>query len=374
MGKKQRIILLGSYLGISLAGHIMLMSAFGDLGVLDFGMPVSALERIEVDLKALPVPDASTKASPLQKLHTASPTEQRMTIPAGIETAQAVIAPELVKQSDVISQSASDLRTSDEETPTISNKQPAFVSDSPLRTSGEFLGTNHEKLVYRISLLGMPVGSAQLEASNKLGELRIITSIRSNSLMSTLYPVNDSTDTRLINGRYLLTRIRQQEGSLVSDTGFNLMFQERKIFWVDRLKKSSSTEPLEHLDTLDIISGFYFIRLQPLTIGKTLTLRLYDGDKSSLVPVEIIRREKLSLPGMRSADTLVIKPTFSENGFFKNNRDILIWLTDDENRVPVRIEATTPVGRIAAELVSSERINRLEEKQGTSPIFSVDPS
>lgn len=226
-----------------------------------------------------------------------------------------------------------------------------------------------ERLVYQISLLGVPVGSALLEATNMQGELRIITSVRSNSVMSAIYPVNDSTDTRLIKGRYLLTRIRQQEGSLVSDSGFNLMFHERKTFWIDRLKMISSTEPLEHLDTLDVISGFYFIRQQSLTVGTTITLRLYDGDKSSLVPVEVLRREKLSLPGMRSAQTLVIKPLFRENGFFRNNREVLIWLTDDESRVPVRVEVTTPVGRVVAELVSSERINRPEEKQLTLPVM-----
>ncbi|OGU00126.1 MAG: hypothetical protein A2079_03390 [Geobacteraceae bacterium GWC2_48_7] len=225
-----------------------------------------------------------------------------------------------------------------------------------LLDSDSIVPLKQERLAYKITLLGIPVGSALLEASNKNGEMRITTSVRSNSVMSAVYPVNDSTDTRLVKGRYLLTRIRQQEGLMFSDTGFNMMFQERKIFWVDRLKMRSTMEPLEHLDTLDIISGFYFIRQQPLAIGKILCLRLYDGDKSSPVPVVTIRQEKLFLPGMRSAETLVIKPLLTENGFFKNNREVLIWLTDDKNRVPVRVEVTTPVGRVVAELVSSELV------------------
>ncbi|MHB8058856.1 MAG: multiheme c-type cytochrome [Desulfuromonadaceae bacterium] len=64
------------------------------------------------------------------------------------------------------------------------------------------------------------MGSALLEASNKLGELRITTSVRSNSVMSVIYPVNDSTDTRLIKGRYLLTRIRQPNAQDLVTTPF----------------------------------------------------------------------------------------------------------------------------------------------------------
>ncbi|WP_277058432.1 DUF3108 domain-containing protein [Trichlorobacter lovleyi] len=213
-----------------------------------------------------------------------------------------------------------------------------------------------EKLGYQLSLSGVPVGSAQLEASNNNGELRIQSTIRSNSVMSAIYSVNDSTDTRLIKGRYLLTRIKQNEGLFKSDTGFTIMYPDRKIFWVDRLKKRYSNEPLESLDTLDFVSGFYFLRQKSLKIGDRFSLKLYDGDTTTTVPVIVLRREKLPLPGMRSADTLVIQPAFAESGFFRNNRDLLVWFTNDENRVPVRFEATTPIGRVVAELVSSERI------------------
>ena len=229
-----------------------------------------------------------------------------------------------------------------------------------------------ERLTYQISLLGMPVGSGSLEASNRDGELRIITRVRSNSVMTALYPVQNSTDTRLIKGRYLLTRIKQREGSLESDTGFNLMFHERKLFWVDRIKKISNTEPLTDLDTLDVIAGFYYLRQHPLSVGTTVTLRLYDGDAISLVPVVVLRREQLGLPGMRSAETLVLKPTFSENGFFKNNRELLIWLTDDAHRVPVRVEATTPIGRVVAELVASERTVSDQSRENSSSVVPAE--
>ncbi len=47
---------------------------------------------------------------------------------------------------------------------------------------------------------------------------------------------------------------------------------------------------------------------------------------------------------------------------------MLIWLTNDENKVPVRVETTTPFGTVAVELVSAETTPREEgakEKQFT---------
>lgn len=362
-------VLLTVCIALSVLGHGLAAVLLERFGSYDFGKAVSEPAAVMVELKDLPMASPPTPqvikppeqhistrlAAPSSHPHPPYTPEPPVTAPLQPEQPESTAPlPEPPKQRS---------------THTV-QKQPEEFRLDP----GRITPLQQEKLAYQISLLGVPVGSALLEASNKEGELRITTSVRSNSIMSVIFPVNDYTDTRLIKGRYLLTRIRQQEGSLVSDTGFNLMFHERKTFWVDRLKNISSTEPLEHLDTLDIISGFYFIRQQPLTTGNTLLLRLYDGDKSSLVPVEVLRREKLSLPGMRSAETLVIKPIFSENGFFKNNREVLIWLTDDENRVPVRVEVTTPVGRVVAELVSSERVSRPEKKQATLPVVSTDPS
>ncbi|MHB8122516.1 MAG: DUF3108 domain-containing protein [Desulfuromonadaceae bacterium] len=348
-------VLLTACIVLSVLGHCLAGVFIERFGSYDFGKAVSAPPAVMVELKNPPVAPAAV--SPPVPAVPKRRNSVKVTPPS---SPQSILPPYSLQPEE-----PAPLQPEQPETlaplPEPTNLNSTVLVKAP---SEEFLlnpdsitSAQQEKLAYQISLLGMPVGSALLEATNVQGELRITTSVRSNSVMSAIYPVNDSTDTRLIKGRYLLTRIRQREGSLVSDTGFNLMFQERKTFWVDRLKMISSTEPLEHLDTLDVISGFYFIRQQSLTVGTTLTLRLYDGDKSSPVPVEVLRRETLSLPGMRSAETLVIRPQFRENGFFKNNREVLIWLTDDENRVPVRVEVTTPVGRVVAELVSSERVS-----------------
>ncbi len=108
------------------------------------------------------------------------------------------------------------------------------LAKGPVRTGNEFVPVSSEKLTYRIMLYGIPAGSAVLEATNTNGEVRITTRVTSNDVFSSFYPVDIFVDTRLMVGNYLLTRIRQHEGSNISDTGFTLMLREKNAFWVDR--------------------------------------------------------------------------------------------------------------------------------------------
>jgi hypothetical protein len=224
----------------------------------------------------------------------------------------------------------------------------------PLLSGGEFVPVAREKLTYRIMLFGIPAGTAELEATNKNGEMRIITRIKSNDVFSSIYPVDIFVDTRLVVGNYLLTRIRQHEGNTVSDTGFTLMLREKNAFWVDRLQKRYANSPLPREDVKDMISGFYYLRNQRLEVGKPVQLYLFDSNEYVPSTVEVLRKEHLSLPGFREADTLVVHPILKTDGFFHSTGEILVWLTDDDKKVPVKVEAQIALGKVTAELVSAE--------------------
>jgi hypothetical protein len=224
----------------------------------------------------------------------------------------------------------------------------------PVRKAEEFLATKMEKLTYRISLLKVPVGNAVMEANNKDGELRITIRITSNAVFSAIYPVDDLVETRMIKGNYLLTRVRQSEGSYRADFGFTLMLREHQAFWVDRLTKRCNYQPLPVDDVMDAVSGFYFLRNRDLKVGKEEQLHLFDSNEYSLTTIEVLRRERIGLPGGREVDTLVVHPQFKTEGFFRRSGDIMLWLTDDEFRVPVRLETFIALGKVTAELVSAE--------------------
>ncbi len=224
----------------------------------------------------------------------------------------------------------------------------------PLRRGDEFLATAREKLTYRITMLGLPIGEAVIEAAREQTGFHITTSIKSNPVISAIYPVDNLVETRLINGNYLVTKIRQREGGVKSDTGFTLKFREKTAFWADRTRNLYANDPLPREDVLDFLSGFYYLRTHRLEVGKPVELYLYDSNEYAPVTVEVLRRESVTLPGSRKVDALVVHPLLKTEGFFKRSGEVLIWLTDDENKVPVKMETTIALGRVTAELVAAE--------------------
>lgn len=228
------------------------------------------------------------------------------------------------------------------------------VGKPPLRTSGEFLGTSHEKLVYRISMLGLPVGSAELEANNEAGELRIALRVRSDAVLTAIYPVDDLIETRHVGGNFILSRIRQREGAFRGDRGFTLFLREKSVFWIDRLTNRSLREPLPNPEVLDILSGLYLLRSRPLRVGTPETLHIYDSDSYAAVPVDVIRRETVRLPVFREVEALLLQPQLKTGGIFRRTGDVRIWLSADRYKVPVKIVTSIALGEVTAELVSSE--------------------
>ena len=70
--------------------------------------------------------------------------------------------------------------------------------------------------------------------------------------------------------------------------------------------------------------------------------------------MNVIRKEKVKFAGKGETEAVVVKPVLKSEGLFQNKGDILVWLTDDENKIPVRVETKVPIGTVTAELKQVE--------------------
>jgi hypothetical protein len=371
---------------LSMIGHFLCGYLLGGVGPFELSAPVTPLKAIIVSLKE---PDADPPQSPgkaekninaahRQPASPFVPTEEKGHDPeATVASRSELSSPANESASAQEAAQQTSISTVEQKTPDVPvvgmgkadaennvKEDPVVVSvpvsmdydrnKGPVRRPDEFLATKREKLTYRISLLKVPVGTAIMEATNNDGELRITVRITSNAVLSSFYPVDDLVETRMIKGIYLLTRVRQAEGSFRGDFGFTLMLREHKAFWVDRLRNRYDYQPLPGDDVMDVVSGFYFLRKQDLEVGKSVQLHLFDSNEFSSTTVEVLRRERIDLPGSREVDTLVLHPLFKTAGFFRRTGDIMIWLSDDQFRVPVRMETFITLGKVTAELIAAE--------------------
>lgn len=89
----------------------------------------------------------------------------------------------------------------------------------------------------------------------------------------------------------------------------------------------------------DELSMIYFIRTKKLDIGKKYKFPVLIGTKIYKAVLEVVRRESRRTD-IGKVDTLVLETT---NGY-------KLWLTDNNLRIPVRIEVKTKIGTLIAEL------------------------
>jgi hypothetical protein len=96
------------------------------------------------------------------------------------------------------------------------------------------------------------------------------------------------------------------------------------------------------------------LRVEP---GKTVQIPISDGKKFVQVKVESERREDLTtLIGVRK--TIRYEVFLFDNVLFKRSGHLHVWLTDDNNRVPVQLQVRLhfTIGTITFKLEKEDKL------------------
>ncbi len=102
----------------------------------------------------------------------------------------------------------------------------------------------------------------------------------------------------------------------------------------------------------DALSAFYYTRFQPLPLGGSIVFDYHADKKSAPLEVRILGRERVEVPAGRF-NCIAIEPVLNAGGIFKSSGRLVIWLTDDERRMPVLMKSKVAIGSISAVLVDA---------------------
>lgn len=111
--------------------------------------------------------------------------------------------------------------------------------------------------------------------------------------------------------------------------------------------KSPSSEPLDEL------SFMYFIRTLPMISGATYRFDRHFDLARNPITVSVIRREVIPTP-MGELRVILVEMRVRDPRHYKEEGVIRIHLTDDDCRLPARIESTMPVVGTAVLTIASE--------------------
>ena len=98
----------------------------------------------------------------------------------------------------------------------------------------------------------------------------------------------------------------------------------------------------------DILSAFYYIRTLDLTKfhkGDKISLENFYEGKTHPLDVLILGRQRVEVEA-GTFDCIVVEPMVVEGGLFKNEGSIKLWLTNDANKMPVKVSTKVVIGTI----------------------------
>lgn len=216
------------------------------------------------------------------------------------------------------------------------------------------LKKRREKLLYSIYWLDIYVGNAMLEASDRDGRITIKSQVHSAPFISVFYKVEDYAESTVVSGSAVRFRIRQHEGKYRSDKETVFDPVKKQVTFFNYLKHTTDDHAMDTPEVWDLISGFYYLRSRPIEVGETLYIDVFDSDKFFRTEVSVLGKERIKLSKDDEVDTVKVRPVIKSEGLFQKSGDVLIWLTDDDSKTPVKIETRVPIGKVVAVLTSEE--------------------
>lgn len=212
-----------------------------------------------------------------------------------------------------------------------------------------------ETLIYTLTLTGVKAGEASLEIKDTSDGIIITSTAKSAKWISVFYTVNNRVESRLSKDmpnqsirQPLSYKLNLREGRRRSSKEVIFDRNKLKAFYTDYLKNEKREFEIPAF-IFDPLSSFYYLRKMNLEVGKPVYVTVFDSKKVWNVEVQVLKKERVKIPA-GTFDTIVIKPRMKSEGIFSRKGDMLIWLTDDERKIPVRMKTKIRVGSVIANL------------------------
>ena len=146
------------------------------------------------------------------------------------------------------------------------------------------------------------------------------------------------------------TTILDEQGKRVRTTESTFDAAKGRMTWTSRDPNNPSAEPRHAIAEFsgqlqDVLSAIYFIRTQPLAVGKTFEVFVGDGGKVYTIPVKVVEKKRMKTI-LGRVDVLRVNPElFGPGRLIENEKgEFSIWITDDARHIPVGGRVKTDYG------------------------------
>lgn len=182
--------------------------------------------------------------------------------------------------------------------------------------------------------------------------------ISTSPLFSSFYSVDDSVDIFLDYNSLVpsVFQLHVKESNQLREA--KMLFNEKDntaTFWEKKVtEKDGVEEKKQHWEILpytqNVYSAVFYMRFFKWEVGKEYSFRVANDNENLIFSGKALRKEVLNTK-LGPMNAIVIQPNIMLKGKFKSIGENLIWLSDDDRRYILRIEAKIKIGTLVSEVV-----------------------
>jgi hypothetical protein len=148
-----------------------------------------------------------------------------------------------------------------------------------------------------------------------------------------------------------------REGSDAIDEKYLFNFKKNEVYTV--IKKHKTPLQIDTVkiksQTYDPLSMIYYARCIDFSKYKandSIPINLMIDNSSYTTYIRYLGKETIKSRNYGEVNTIKFSALLLEGSIFKGGENMLVWVTDDNNKIPVEIESEIRVGSIQASLLS----------------------
>lgn len=214
-----------------------------------------------------------------------------------------------------------------------------------------------EWLRYKMSYSGfLKAGSAELSVKEEeLDGKKVFHSTAkgwTSGMVSWFFKVKDTYESYFdqVTGKPYFFKRNIDEGGYKKKKEIRFNYKAKKAYVKDVLKRKDTSVSITNVQ--DMISAFYYLRNQNtdnLKEGEAIEINMFFDEKTYPFKLKFLGRETLKTK-FGKVKTLKFRPIVQAGRVFKEQESVTVWITADDNKIPIKMKASLSVGSLSAEL------------------------
>ena len=103
----------------------------------------------------------------------------------------------------------------------------------------------------------------------------------------------------------------------------------------------------------DIVSSFYYLRNHPkidkLKLNESIAIDMFFDGETTKFKLKFLGREDISTK-FGKVSCMIFRPFVQAGRVFKEEESLTVWISDDDNKIPIRVKASLAVGSLKADI------------------------